>query len=280
MKVFCIGLFRTGTTSLFEMFARSFRAAHEFQVAEQIKVLRGRLEGTLNDEEFRAFVRQREAAKPLEMDSCGAHFGIVDALVDEFPEAKFILTLRNVYSWMNSCIGKLYPHFVNGGGSAASTLINCLHFRSDGSYGWLDRSDSKICLEQMMKAWTSLNRGIQRVVPRERLLVLNTEDLARSRHTIASFCEIDESLLDPSVANQQTSTDFLSCFRAERMEELVSRHCSELMAERYPDLGLVSHVNREWSASAPDGEDVLRYFSLDRFVGAEFVPSFEVDDFA
>ncbi len=271
MKFFCVGLFRTGTTTMCEMFARSFPSDHEFRVEDEIDVLVSRISGAITDAEIRAFVRDRDAARPLVMDSCGAHFGILDVLVDEFPEAKFLLTLRSVYAWMNSCVGKLYGDYVGGWGSRAGEFMNSLTFLPGGGLVLEDRSGSKMCLEQMIKAWASINRRIQEVVPAHRLLVLNTEDLAGSTHAIASFCGIEESLLDGCHSNAGQAADFLSCFDAAKLESLVRRHCSELMAERYPGVTLASHASREWSSPAPDREEMARYFTLDEFVPTEFV---------
>jgi len=254
-----------------EMFARSFPSDHEFQVEDVLDTLVNRISGSMTDAEIRAFVRNRAATKPLVMDSCGAHFGILDILVEEFPEAKFLLTLRSVYSWMNSCVGKLYGDFVGGWGSRAGDFMNALTFLPDGTLLLEDRSGSKICLEQMMKAWVSINRRIQQVVPADRLLMLNTEELARSTGAIASFCGIEESLLDGCHSNPGQSSDFLKGFDAGKLQRLVDRHCSELMTERYPGVTLASHAGRAWSAAAPDGEELARYFTLDEFVPTEFV---------
>jgi hypothetical protein len=271
MKIFCVGIFRTGTTTMREMFARSFPADHEFRVEDELSAFAGRISGDVSDDEIRAFVRERGRAKPLVMDSCGAHFGIADILVEEYPDARFLLTMRNVYAWMNSCIGKLYGDFEGGWGSRAGDVMNNLGFLPDGSFAIEDRSGSKICLEQMMKLWTAVNRRVISVVPPERLLVLNTEDLAASTPSIAAFCGIDEDLLDPLHANPGPSADFLRCFDAGRLQELAERHCSELMRERYPGMTLADHSRIERSGPAPDCAEIQKYFSLDQFVPTSWV---------
>jgi Sulfotransferase domain len=269
MKVFSVGLFRTGTTTMCEMFAKSFRADHEFRVEDEIDAVMKRIAGTASDTELRAFVRERASEKPLDLDSCGAHFGLVDILATEFPEAKFILTLRNVYSWLNSCVGKLYGDFVGGWGSRAGMLANSLECLPDYTFGIEDRSGYRICLEQMMKTWAGINRYIMHVAPADRLLVVSTETLSLCTDKIAAFCDIDRNLLESCHSNPGQAANFLDCFDPDRLEELVEKHCSELMSERYPDFTLRSHSSREWPAASAACSDLHRYFVLDRFCPLE-----------
>jgi Sulfotransferase domain len=263
MKVFGVGLFRTGTTTICEMFAKSFRADHEFRIEDELDVLVKRFARENSDNELRAFVRDRDAENPLDLDSSGAHFGLIDILSSEFPEAKFILTLRNVYSWLNSCVGKLYGDFVGGWKSRVGELANRLECLPDYSFVLNDRDGYKICIEQMMKTWTGVNRSIIHWVPPECLLIVNTETLSRSLDEIAAFCGIGGELLANCHSNPGLAVNYLSCFDANRLEVLVGRHCSALMSEQYPAYTLVSHMNREWSAAPPLCPSLLRYFSLE-----------------
>jgi hypothetical protein len=265
MKIFGVGLFRTGTTTMCEMFAKSFRADHEFWVEEELDAIVKRFTGAVSDEELGAFVEVRDKEKPLDLDSSGAHFGLIDILTTEFPDAKFILTLRNVYSWLNSCVGKLYGDFIGGRNSRIGELANCLDCLPDYTFAIEDRTGYRICLEQMIKTWNGVNRSIMRLVPPERLLVLNTETLSHSADEIAIFCEIDQNLLESCHSNSGPAVNFLACFNPERLDELVRQHCLGMMSEAYPAYILRPDAKREWSAAPPEWCDLLRYFSLDQF---------------
>jgi hypothetical protein len=253
------------------MFTRSFRSDHEFMSQEEMELFQRRLACSATSEELFAWVRERDAAKPLDLDSSGAHFGLVDILAEAFPEAKFILTLRNIYSWMNSCVGKLYGDFVGGWGSPAGVLVNCMRFLPDGQFAMEDRANAKVCLEQLMKAWTAVNERILKLVPADRLLVVNTERLSESIGLIADFCGIDANLIDAQHANPGQASDFLSCFDSEGVEKLVRLHCWELMGRYYPGMTLSSHVARHRPGTPVDCGEMSRYFALDRFVPTEFV---------
>jgi hypothetical protein len=269
MKVFCVGLFRSGTTTMSDMFDKSFQADHEFLIDDEFAIVERRLAGAVSDQQLRAFVRARDAVRPLDVDASGIHFGLIDILVREFPEAKFILTLRSVYGWMNSCVGKLYADFAAGWVGRAGVFVNRLECLPDHTFRLTDRTGYRSCLEQMMKAWTALHRHMLAAIPSDRLLILNTETLSQKLGEIASFCGIDERLLDSRHANPGPGANFLGCFDPNRMEELIREHCSELMAERYPGVTLESYADREWSLAAPACRDLLRYFTLDQFCPLE-----------
>ena len=247
-----------------EMFQKSFRADHEFMIDGEFELVEKRIAGAATDQELRAFVRERDAAKPLDVDASGIHFGLIDILVSEYPEAKFILPFRNVYSWMNSCVGKLYTDFAAGWFGPAGVFVNRLECLPDDTFLLADRMGYKICLEQMMKAWTGLHRHLLKLIPRSRLLVMNTENLSQSIGQIADFCGIELHSIESCHSNPGPGADFLGCFDSGRIEELVQQHCAELMSERYPGLTLASHTNREWSEAAPCA-GVIRYFTLDQF---------------
>lgn len=271
MKVFCAGLFRTGTTTMQEMFARSFSSDHEFQLQDQLSIFERRLLGTISDAEIRAFIHQRSAAKPLNMDSCGAHFTVVDFLVEEFPDAKFLLTLRDIYSWMNSCVGKLLGDFTAGWGSRAGALMNCLDVLPDGRFLLTNQPNMKIRLEQMAKIWTGVNQRVIAAVPKERLLVVHTEELVARSGEIAAFCGIDPDLLDPIHANAGRNLNFLQCFDSQQIEELVQMHCRQLMEEHYPELTLARYAAASKDAPCPDCQELARYFTVREVVPTEFV---------
>jgi len=271
MKVFCTGLFRTGTTTMQEMFARSFSSDHEFQLQDQLGVFERRLLGTISDAEIRKFIHTRSAAKPLDMDSCGAHFSIVDFLVEEFPDAKFLLTLRDIYSWMNSCVGKLLGDFTGGWGSRAGALMNCLDVLPDGRFLLTDQQNMKVRLEQMAKIWTGVNQRVIAAVPKERLLIVYTEELVERSGEIAAFCGIDSDLLDPIHANAGPNANFLQCFDSEQIEEVVQMHCRRLMEEHYPELTLASYAAASKEVPCPDCHELTRYFTVREMVPTEFV---------
>lgn len=271
MKIFGTGLFRTGTTTIQEMFARSFASDHEFQLQDQLSIFERRLLGTISDEEIRAFIHQRNAAKPLDMDCCGAHFSIVDFLVEEFPDAKFLLTLRDVYSWMNSCVGKLFGDFTAGWGSRAGALMNCLDVLPDGSFQLMNQPNMKVRLEQMTKIWTGVNQRVLTAVPRERLLIVHTDELGARVEEIAAFCGINPDMLDPIHANAGENVNFLQCFDPSQIEDLVEIHCRTLMEEHYPGWTLSRYQATRVDASCPDCQELARYFSLREVVPTEFV---------
>jgi hypothetical protein len=102
-RAYGVGLWRTGTYSLARIFGR-YRSVHEFEFEPTLDAVLRRRSGEWTDARLRTFLRRREAARLLEMDSFFLNGCYVPALRDEHPDARFILTLRDCYSWCESTL--------------------------------------------------------------------------------------------------------------------------------------------------------------------------------
>jgi hypothetical protein len=120
-KAYCIGMAKTGTTSMHIIFSHHYRSAHEAESGFLCKKNLAFLNGKINRNQFTHYLKHRDQRLNLEMDSSALNYFLLDMLVKEFSEAKFILTIRDCYSWLDSAIN-YYPN--------AHTL---------GYYHWLRR---------------------------------------------------------------------------------------------------------------------------------------------
>ena len=68
-KIYCVGLFRTGTNTIYEVFNRSFRAGHEFMLEPTLMSATGYITGQLSRDEFVDFVKSRDADGYLDVVS-------------------------------------------------------------------------------------------------------------------------------------------------------------------------------------------------------------------
>ena len=105
-QAYCLGLPKTGTVSVHGIFG-NYRTRHEFQQWDTHQMIIQYKHKKISRQEFLKFLQDRDFAGQMEMDS--AHFNrhYIDILAQEFPEAKFICTIRDCYSWLNSLINYL-----------------------------------------------------------------------------------------------------------------------------------------------------------------------------
>lgn len=254
---------------MYEMFRRSFRSAHEYMLLPCLAAVENRAAGRWSQAEFRAFARQREDAGNLEVDSSGLNFAFLPFFLEMHPNVKIILTIRDCYSWLNSCIGAFYRANGKEHPRHVRNLVNSLHYAPDGTMRWTDRRQCKLCLRHMLLTWASVNQHVLRTVPSERLLVLNTGDLTRAVQPVARFAEVPEELLDPHHANGGYGIDYLACFARTEIDGLVNETCAGLMAALYPGHRGWIPPPRDPDVAPPQPDAVRSLFSLDRFEQVE-----------
>lgn len=99
---FCVGAPRTGTTSMAGLFRGYYRSRHEVDSERVLQVALDYAEGKISEGDFRNFVHQRDRSMLLEMDSSSHNYYLTPMVADLFPEAKFLLPIREPLSWLDS----------------------------------------------------------------------------------------------------------------------------------------------------------------------------------
>ena len=129
---------KTGTVSIHAIFRKAqYRCGeHEPESRFLINKILTFYNGKIDTNEFTLYVKHRDRRLGLEMDVSHLNYHLLDILVNEFSEAKFILTIRDCYSWLDSFMDQQYrdycyvrashpfPHI--GGSIIARCLQQCL----------------------------------------------------------------------------------------------------------------------------------------------------------
>lgn len=194
-RAFGVGCAKTGTNSLARMFARDHRSAHEPAKQALLElILTGAQAGNA---EFRAAVRGLLDPLDLEMNASQLNGYIVETLVALYPDAKFVLTIREPAGWVRSFAN----HQLTRGELARGSLW--ARFRNLRFLGE-DRPDGNALytLDQYLGFWLSHNLNVLGVVPCERLLVVRTEHLDAEIPRLAEFLAIDAATIAPARANE------------------------------------------------------------------------------
>ena len=193
-RAFGVGCAKTGTNSLARMFARDYRSAHEPAKHALLALI---LSAQATDAEFRASVRGVLDPLDLEMNASQLNGYIVETLVALYPEARFVLTIREPASWVRSFAN----HQLTRGELARGSLW--ARFRNLRFLGE-DRPDGNALytLDQYLRFWLSHNLNVLAVVPRERLLMVRTEHLDAEIPRLAKFLAIDAATIASARANE------------------------------------------------------------------------------
>jgi hypothetical protein len=152
-------------------------------------------------------------------------------LASLYPDAQFILMIRDCFSWLDSRIERNIADaaYVN------SALYAARYARRDDPFA-SEESPLRVAglrpIASYLRAWADVNDGVLGNVPRDRLLVVRTEDLDASRAVLAEFAGVPQSSLRAVHANHRASRGGLLAeapvsFVLARAEE----HCRDLMEQ-------------------------------------------------
>lgn len=195
-QAYCVGLNKTGTTSMSRIFSR-YVSYHDFKRSEPELMLALYRKGRINKREFEKFLLRRDHKMWAEMESSGGIHRYIDSLINIFPRSKFILTLRDCYSWCDSYIDASINHPYKG----LHPPLNPLFFKDKESAA---RNIIPI-LNYALSMWRDVNEWIMKICPPERLLVVNTDHILKDIGDIADFLEIPVDSLLPEMAHSNQS---------------------------------------------------------------------------
>jgi hypothetical protein len=218
--VLTAGLPRTGSTSLYTLFT-NFRAGNEFMERETIEKIVERHNGVLTPATFEQYLRRRHAEADLEMDSASFHHLYLDFLVEEYPDARFIMTIRSPYDWANSYIKMVmgWHRRFTAAGDPLPAWMEDYGAMLFGRFSWAWVASPATIAERVepladafVRHWAEANRRTLALLPAGRALVVRTEALSQSRDRIARFAGVAPAqLTDQHHSNAHPDRSDLLC---------------------------------------------------------------------
>ncbi|MEN8174641.1 MAG: sulfotransferase [Pseudomonadota bacterium] len=228
-----VGMLKSGTTSLAAMLSGTYHARHEPDKLPLLRAIVAHQNGTLSNRKMASFIRRRDRALHLEMEASAFLGFVAGLLVREYPEARFILTIRDCYSWLDSSFNHLLSRYVS------PEQMEFLHWwlkperYASGSHDRALEQLGLFPLECYLQTWADHNRLIMEKVPRDRLLVVRTDEISRSIPRIADFLGIPAQSIVTDRSHQyraQEKFDVLAKMDQGYLSEAIEQICSEVWA--------------------------------------------------
>jgi len=97
---YCVGTSKSGTHSIAGIFASHYRAAHEPEVQSSIELVLATQETAAT----RETLLDRDRRLSLDLEASNLLAFIAADLVAAFPAARFVMTIRDCYAWLDSCL--------------------------------------------------------------------------------------------------------------------------------------------------------------------------------
>ena len=243
-QAYNVGLPRTGTSSIASLFGL-YRSDTEFMEQETVEQIIALYDGNLSAKEFRNYLLHRDQKGKLEMDSASFNHFYLDILVEEFPLAKFVFTIRDCYSWLNSYFKLLLKYrkrFDDQGIDPPAWMVNYGRVLF-GELAWdiwepfssLQYLQQKLLdlpelLDVFLRHWGESNRRILKLLPRDRSFIIKTHELSDKLDELAKFINIPIYSLTSAYHTNISAekTDLLSVLDEGVFDQLAKKYCGDL----------------------------------------------------
>lgn len=106
-RAYCVGHAKSGTASMAGLFQGNVRSSHEPERTELLKMILLEANVSMHRDEFVDYICHRDERLGLEFDSSWVNYFIIGHLVYAFPDAKFILLVRDCYTWVESIVNHM-----------------------------------------------------------------------------------------------------------------------------------------------------------------------------
>ena len=188
---------------------------------------------SLDSRRVRFELRRRQARFRLEVDSAGWLNPVAGTLASLFQDARFVLTLRDCFSWLDSRVEAAFelqqPAGFSPMGEALSHAYPSVFALEEAPL----RDAGFRPVASYLQQWAEWNTSVLRDVPSDRLLVVRTEDLSDAADALARFAGVPVGTVQPAHANANVDrARLLSQIPREFIVERAQEHCAAVM-ERY-----------------------------------------------
>jgi Sulfotransferase domain len=241
IHAYCIGLPRSGTHSMATMFSKRYAAYHEPLSHDTIVHLLNYLLGNYSSQQFNALLVARDKYLQLEMEASHMLHHVIDRVVDLFPDAKFILTIRDPFSWLESEINQ---NVFTEHCPIWKALERYRYGRYNRTFEAQERSlatiDNVYPISSYLSYWKDHYTLVTNRVPRHRLFLLKTHEIHKCVIPLASFLNIEPTSIDieqcHAASNTQKSINLYSYVSKGFVAEQVEQYCGDIVHKIFPEL--------------------------------------------
>jgi len=239
-QLYGVGIGKSGTHSLANMFSKNVRARHEPEAEELIEKILDWRSGRLSENEMAAWLRARDRRLAIEVDSSGPNFQMVDLLLREFPRARFVLTIRDCYSWLNSMMNEV----LRSPNAPAPWFrlrkfyyerVPVVHAPEEQGL----KAQGLYSLDAYFSHWAMRNGQAIAKIPADRLFIVRTDQLRERAYELADFAGLPHRSVRPHRTHEYKNPGKRPILREiDRafLEQKVEQHCRPLMTRFFPEI--------------------------------------------
>jgi hypothetical protein len=224
-----------------------YRSAHHPDQTVRLRLAAQYLNGEVQDAAAERVLRRRDRLLRLEMESSSLAGILIEPLSKACPHKKFVLTIRDVYSWCDSWI----DHNINDPPSSSSPwgALDRIRLRVDEVEP--TRFDAPLTerglppLGCYFRLWADHNARVLDALPPTRLLVVETSQILAKTAELAAWAEVPPETLRTELGwlfSTPTRHHVLATLDRSYVQDTADRSCRRLMDRYFPEVS--------WSAGA------------------------------
>jgi hypothetical protein len=233
---YCVGAAKTGTTSVSAMLKTHYLSTHEPETVATNRLMIDLVSGTRSRSDVADALRQRDQRLHLEMDSSHPLGYAAPILQEIFPDALFVVTIREPMSWLRSRVNfhdrtdppkwreyrQYFWHGQNAGYAPEEAALE---------------AHGVVSLDTYLRQYAEHYRIVLGSLDPARVLVIRTTELSSAPASIADFLRIPEGRLP--VAHDKKAPpgreDLLATMDEAFVRERIAHHCSDLIDAWFPE---------------------------------------------
>lgn len=231
-----LGAGKTGSHSLAALFGR-YRADHEAMPKRSVDAVVRRARGEDSDEATARFLRWRDRFLCLEMEASPFLRHFADLLPRLFPQARFVLLVREPRSWLDSRFNHRLAR------PAAQYWLRLAEVNWPAGSVW---PEEERCLQEMglpsldslLGDWVRSVERVERAIPPDRLLTVRTHEIGGRLEEIAAHFGIPPSSLVRERAHSYPAArryGVLARLPAAHVEERVREVAGPVASRLFPE---------------------------------------------
>lgn len=239
IHIFGAGPPKSGTHSLDAIFGKNYRSSHEHRRARVLETIMAEVYGWINKDRAAELWKGQMDWANLEVNSSHHNVHFIDTIVKDYPEAKVVLTMRDVYSWVDSHIN----HDINRVAEMRLTALRDYRF---GATRYTHHPEEQILkdhgvytLRGYLAYWAWSYQKVIDTVPADRLMVVRLGDLKHKLPEIADFVGVDVSTLSTEKSHQFEGlgpNHLLRKLPHDYREYYIRHYAGSLMDDYFPDM--------------------------------------------
>lgn len=226
------------------LFEENFRALHEPHIEKLVSIAKKQSE--IDKRDLKEWFIRRDEILRQEMESSHALGRFVGVLSEAFPNAKFILTIRDCYSWLRSninlCINAPRREQKKTGWGFYTELRDINFGPPPKTYCEEEEPLAEHSLHSLrgyLKYWSKHNKHVLNAVPEERLLVVRTDKISQRIGSIANFLGVSTESLNIKNSHTHKAAEkhsVLDKIDRSYLDKIIYEECGELMSQYFSDI--------------------------------------------